>query len=132
MHLRWHADQLIAVGAFHQLPERVLDLRPLSCCRYNELNKRSRLETNPAEIGLIGADIHYPCNHPSFPAEYRCPPPRRLKDEGGDSTIPLRTGCDAAALSIVNQMAAGDRMDRCAPDSLFEQRAKCGKSRIGG
>jgi molybdenum cofactor biosynthesis enzyme MoaA len=132
MHIRWHADHLNAVGELHQRPELVLDLRPLSRGRFDEQNKRCRLGTNQKGIGLIGAVSHHPCNRQRFTSEDWWWPPRLLKDAEIDSKIPLRTGCDAAALSILTQMAPGARVDYCAPDSLFEQRAKCGKSRIGG
>jgi hypothetical protein len=132
MHIRWHADHLNAVGELHQRPELVLDLRPLSRGRFDEQDKRCRFGTNQKKIGLIGAVSHHPCNRPRFRSEDRWLPPRLLKDAESYSKIPLRTGCDAAALSILIQMASGARRDRCAPGSLFEQRAKCGKSRIGG
>ena len=102
MHIRWHADRFIAAGEYQK------------------------------EIGLIGAVCHHPCNRPISESKARRLPPHRLKDGAKDSEIPILTGCDAAALNVFIQMAAGTRMDRCAPDSLFEQRAKCGKSRIGG
>lgn len=132
MLIKWHADQLHAEGELHQRSERVLDLRPLSRGRFDELDESCRLGANQKEIGLIGATSHYSCNHTRFDSETRWLLPHLLGDESKDPEIPLRTGCDAAALNILNQMAAGARMDRCAPDLLFEQRAKCGKSRIGG
>jgi hypothetical protein len=132
MHIRWHADRFIAAGEYHQRPERVLNLIPLGCCRNDDLNMHCRLAPNQKEIGLIGAVSHHPCNRPIFRSKARRLPLHWPRDGAGHSEIPLRTGCDAAALSTFTQMAAGARMDRCAPDLLFEQRAKCGKSRIGG
>jgi molybdenum cofactor biosynthesis enzyme MoaA len=130
---KWHAIQLFAVGEPLQRPERVPDLRSLSRGRFDELDERCRLGTNQKEIGLIGPVSHHPsCNCLRLSSEARWLTPSLLKVGERDSEIPLRTGCDTAALNIFMQMAAGARMDRCVPDSLFEQRAKCGKSRIGG
>jgi hypothetical protein len=133
MLIKWHAFQLFAVGEPHQRPERMLDLRPLSRGRFDELDECCRLGTNQKEIGLIGPVSHHPsCNCPRPSSEARWLPPHQLIDGERDSEIPLRTGCDTAALNMSMQMAAGAWMDSCVPDSLFEQRAKCGKSRIGG
>ena len=107
MHIRWHGDQLIAVGDLYQRPERVMDLKLLSCGRFDQLENRRRLGTNPAETGLIGALIPFPCQHPRLISEAGWLHPHPLKNEEPDSEIPLRTGCDTAALSILSQMAAG-------------------------
>jgi hypothetical protein len=107
LHIRWHGDHLIAVCDFFQRPERVLDLRLLSCGRSDEVENLYRLGTNQEETGLIGAAIHCPRNHPRSTLDARWLPPHPLKDEGKDLEIPLRTGCDTAALGIFNQMAAG-------------------------
>jgi hypothetical protein len=132
MHIRWHGDQVIAVGDFYQRPERALDLRLLSCGGRDELENRCRFGTHPDDDGSIGAFIHHPCHHPPLTPEVGWLSPHPLNDEETDSEIPLRTGCDPAALGIINQMADRARIDPYVPDSLFEQRAKCGKSRIGG
>jgi hypothetical protein len=133
MLIKGYAFQLLAVGEPHKRPERVLDLRSLSRGRFDELDECCRLGTNQKEIGLIGPVSHHPsCNCPRLLLEARWMPPHQLNDGERDSEIPLRTGCDTAALNMFKQMATGARMDSCVPDSLFEQRAKCGKSRIGG
>ena len=130
MHIRWHGDQLIAVGDFYQLPERALDLRLLSCGRLDELENHCRLETNPEETGLTDALTPHACHHPSQSSEAGWLPP--LKDGVTDSEIPLRTGCEAAALRIFNQMAAGPGWILASRICSLNSVQKCGKSRIGG
>jgi hypothetical protein len=105
MHIRWHGEQLIAVSDIYQRPERALDLRLPSYGRFDEVENRCRLEINPEETGLTDAPTPHACHHPSLTSKAGWLPP--LDDEATDSEIPLRTGCDAAALSILDQMAAG-------------------------
>lgn len=107
MPIRWHADRLIDAGEFHHGPERVLDLRPLNCGRFDELGRDRRSATNQNKNGLIGIVAHHPCNQPGSVLEARWLPPHLLKDEGNDSEIPLRTGCYAAALRIPSKWPPG-------------------------
>ena len=111
---RWHADQLIDAGEFHHGPERVLDLRPLSRGRFDELGRRRRSGANQNKYGLIGTVTHHSCNQPKSISEARWLPPHLLMDEGKYSEIPLRTGCDIAALRIPSKWPAGAWMDFCA------------------
>ena len=132
MHIRWHGDQLFAVGGLYQRPERVLNLRLLSCSRWNELEDHCRLRAIPEKTGLIGSLIHHPGHHPPLKSEAGWLPPHPLKDEDTNSEIPLRTGCDTAALSIFYQMATGPGWIVASRIRSLNSVQKCGKSRIGG
>ena len=119
MLIKWHDDQRIADGEPHQRPEPDLDLRPLSRRTFDELDMCCRLGTSQKEIGLIDAVSHHPCNHPKLASEVRWLPAHLLKDGARDSEIPLRTGCDAAALSKFTQMAGRGQDGSLRPGFAF-------------
>jgi molybdenum cofactor biosynthesis enzyme MoaA len=133
MHIDGHVDQFTEteVGEFHQRPERMLELNPLSHGRSDEPIK-CRLGATQKEIGLIGAVNHHSCNCLRLTQDGQGLHSHLSKDEAIYSKIPLWTGCDGAARSKLIQKAIGALTDSRVPIWLFERRVECGKSRIGG
>ncbi|MFZ1986694.1 MAG: GTP 3',8-cyclase MoaA [Desulfatitalea sp.] len=130
----WDAGKFVSIDEIRLRLERVMDLYPLNRRAYDGPAKRYRLGTTQGEIGLIGAVSHHfcrSCNRLRLTAEGKLRP-CLLRDEEIDIKVPLRSGCDEAALMDRIQMAVRTKVNHHPTDRIFEQGAQRGMSRIGG
>jgi GTP 3',8-cyclase len=130
----WDAGKFISIAEIRRRLEQLVDLQPIARRESDGPAQRFRLGSTSGEIGLIGAVSHHfchSCNRLRLTPEGKLRP-CLLRDEEIDIKKPLRAGCDEATLIDLIQKAVAAKVNRSAPDLLFEQRTLRGMSRIGG